>query len=130
MRESVLQNDLNTFVTLGDRGVYEMKYKNRPYLKDFETGEVLDTTVMYDNSERIVGTANVIRRLRVQLLPKAKESLKVTESDFRGARGSFTDLIDAQRILLEFALSYERALADRSQSLAKLEMIVGQEIDL
>ena len=62
------------------------------------------------------------------LLPKAKESLKVTESGFRSAKGSFTDLIDAQRILLEFALSYERALTDRSQSLAKLEMLVGQEI--
>jgi len=65
---------------------------------------------------------------RDALLPKAKESLKVTESGFRAARGSFTDLIDAQRILLEFALSYERALANRSQSLAKLEMLVGQEI--
>ncbi len=65
---------------------------------------------------------------RDALLPKAKESLKVTESGFRAAKSSFTDLIDAQRILLEFALSYERALADRSQSLAKLEMLVGQEI--
>ena len=62
------------------------------------------------------------------LLPKTRESLKVTESGFRSGSGSFTDLIDAQRILLEFALSYERALADRSQSLAKLEMLVGQEI--
>jgi outer membrane protein TolC len=33
---------------------------------------------------------------RDALLPKAKESLKVTESDFRSATGSFTDLIDAQ----------------------------------
>jgi cobalt-zinc-cadmium efflux system outer membrane protein len=62
------------------------------------------------------------------LLPKAKESLKVTESGFRSAKESFTDLIDAQRILLEFALSYERALADRSQSLAEIEKIVGSEI--
>ena len=65
---------------------------------------------------------------RDALLPKAKESLKVTESGFRAGNGSFTDLIDAQRILLEFALSYERALANRSQSLAKLEMLVGREI--
>ncbi len=62
------------------------------------------------------------------LLPKARESLKVTESDFRGAAGNFTDLIDAQRILLEFALAYERALADYAQSLAKLEMLVGREM--
>lgn len=62
------------------------------------------------------------------LLPKAEESLKVTESGFRSANGSFTDLIDAQRIYLEFALSHERALADRSKSLAEIEMIVGSEI--
>ena len=51
----------------------EMKYKNRPYLRDFKTGEVLDETVMYDNSERIVGFANVASRLRRRLLSKAKE---------------------------------------------------------
>jgi outer membrane protein TolC len=62
------------------------------------------------------------------LLPKARESLKVTESAYWGTTGSFTDLIDAQRIYLEFALSYERALADYAQSLAKLEVLVGREI--
>ena len=62
------------------------------------------------------------------LLPKARESLKVTESGYLATTGSFTDLIDAQRIFLEFALAYERALADHAQSLAKLEMLVGREI--
>jgi outer membrane protein TolC len=65
---------------------------------------------------------------RDALLPKAKESLKVTEAGFRTAGGGFTDLIDAQQILLEFSLSYERALADRAKALAKLEMLVGKEI--
>jgi len=62
------------------------------------------------------------------LLPKARESLKVTESGYLTTTESFTDLIDAQRIFLEFALAYERALADHAQSLAKLEMLVGREI--
>jgi len=62
------------------------------------------------------------------LLPKARESLKVTESGYLATIASFTDLIDAQRIFLEFALAYERALADQAQSLAKLEMLVGREI--
>ena len=62
------------------------------------------------------------------LLPKARESLKVTESGYLATTESFTDLIDAQRIFLEFALAYERALADHAQSLAKLEMLVGREI--
>lgn len=62
------------------------------------------------------------------LLPKARESLKVTESGYLATIASFTDLIDAQRIFLEFALAYERALADQAQSLAKLEMLLGREI--
>jgi outer membrane protein TolC len=62
------------------------------------------------------------------LLPKARESLKVTESGYLSTTGSFTDLIDAQRIFLEFALAYERALANHAQSLAKVEMLVGREI--
>ena len=33
-----------------------------------------------------------------------------------------------ERTLLEFELSYERALTDRAQRLAKLEELIGQEI--
>ena len=62
------------------------------------------------------------------LLPKANESLKVTESAFRAGSGSFTDLIDAQRILLEFALAKERALAHYAQGQAKIEVLVGHPI--
>jgi outer membrane protein TolC len=62
------------------------------------------------------------------LLPRARESLKVTESGYLAATSSFTDLIDAQRVFLEFALAHERALTDHAQSLAQLEMLVGREI--
>jgi outer membrane protein, heavy metal efflux system len=65
---------------------------------------------------------------RDALLPKAKQSLKVTEADFLGGRGMYLDLIDAQRILLEFQLAYERAQANHEQNLAKLEMLVGKKI--
>jgi outer membrane protein TolC len=62
------------------------------------------------------------------LLPKAEESLTVTENGYRAQTATFTDLVDAQRILLEFQLEHERALANRAQSLAKLEVLVGREI--
>ena len=65
---------------------------------------------------------------RDTLLPKAKESLEATDASFRAGKASFTDLVDAERILLEFELSYERALADKAQRLAELEMLTGKEI--
>jgi len=65
---------------------------------------------------------------RDTLLPKARQSLKSIQVEYQTGKASFTDLIDAQRILLEFQLSHERALADRQQALAEMEMIVGRPL--
>ncbi|MBN1346929.1 MAG: TolC family protein [Phycisphaerae bacterium] len=65
---------------------------------------------------------------RDTLVPKASESLKTTEVGFRAGTSTFLDLIDAERALLEFQLSYERAQVNRAQRLAELEMLVGKEV--
>ena len=65
---------------------------------------------------------------RDTLVPKAKQSIKATEAAFRAGTSTFIDLIDAERLLLEFQLEYERALAGRETRLAELEMLVGGEI--
>jgi outer membrane protein TolC len=62
------------------------------------------------------------------LLPKAREALKATQASYRSGRSGFSDLIDAQRVLLSFALSHERARADRAIALAELEMLVGRQL--
>ena len=59
------------------------------------------------------------------LLPKAQEALTVTEAAFRNGSGSFLELIDAQRVTLEFQLAHARAGADHGRSLAALEFMVG-----
>ena len=45
---------------------------------------------------------------RDTLVPLGEQSLKATETAYTPGEVSFSDLIDAQRILLEFELSYER----------------------
>ena len=65
---------------------------------------------------------------RDTLVPKAAESVKTAEAAFRAGRAGFLDVIDSQRILLEFGLAAERALAGKAQRLAELEMILGREI--
>lgn len=69
-----------------------------------------------------------INLYRDSLIPKAQQSLKVTQAAFMADKASFLDLIDAERILLEFQLLYERALANSAQRLAQLEMLVGREL--
>jgi len=63
------------------------------------------------------------------LVPKAEESLKASESAYRAGASTFTDLVDAERVLLDFQLGYERALADRQQRLAELDMLIGARLE-
>lgn len=59
------------------------------------------------------------------LVPKAEQSLQVTQQGFETGRTSFIALLDAERLLLEFQLSHNRAQADRGKRLAEIEMLVG-----
>lgn len=63
------------------------------------------------------------------LVPKAEQSVAASQRAFSAGQADFFDLIEAQRTLLEFQLSYERALADRAQKLAEIEMLIGQEVE-
>ena len=62
------------------------------------------------------------------LVLQAEQSVKVARKGFESGETSFTGLIDAQRLLLEFQLAHQRAQADRGQRLAEIEVLVGREI--
>jgi outer membrane protein TolC len=74
-------------------------------------------------------SARRIRLYRDVLIPKGKELLQASEAAYRGDMVDFLSLIDAQRMLLDYYLSYERALVDNRQKLAELEMLTGTELD-
>ena len=63
------------------------------------------------------------------LVPKATQSYEVTEDAFASGQSTFTDLIDTQRTLLEFRLSEQRAIADYATARARLEQLVGVDLD-
>lgn len=63
------------------------------------------------------------------LVPKAEQNVKVTQRAFTSDKAGFLDLIDSQRILLGFQLESKRALADRAQRIAEIEMLVGGDLE-
>jgi len=65
---------------------------------------------------------------RDTLLPKAEESLSATQTAYQGAKAAFSDLLDAERVLLEFELARYRASADRAQRRAELDMLAGSAV--
>jgi outer membrane protein TolC len=62
------------------------------------------------------------------LIPKGEESLKTTVAAYRTGQLDFLSLIDAQRILLEFQMSNERALVNRAKHVAEIEKLTGREV--
>jgi len=60
---------------------------------------------------------------RDDLLPKADQHLKVIQRSFKIGKSDFLSLLDAERILLEFQLTFARAVADREQGLASVEIL-------
>ena len=69
-----------------------------------------------------------INLYRDTLVPKAKQSLKAAQTAFVAGTVDFLNLLDARRLLLEFQLSYERALSDHIKKVAELEMLLGREV--
>ena len=69
-----------------------------------------------------------INLYRDTLVPKAKQAFEVTQKAFSTGKAGFLDLIDTQRTLLQFQLSFERALTNHAQRLGELEMLVAREL--
>ena len=60
------------------------------------------------------------------LIPKARQSLLVTETAYSAEEADFLDLVDSQRVLLDFQNSYHRSIADCAQAMAWIEFLVGR----
>ena len=67
---------------------------------------------------------------RDSLLPRAEQALDVTQQAFAAGKGSFLDLIDAQRLRLQFQLAKEQALADHARHRAEIDLLTGGRLAL
>ena len=62
---------------------------------------------------------------RNELLPRARDSLQLDRVAYRTGRADFLDLLDAERVLLEFETVVARATRDAIQARARLESLLG-----
>jgi outer membrane protein TolC len=72
-----------------------------------------------------VGKLDLYHRV---LIPRATEALRITETNYSSGTATFADLLDSQRVLLEFQLVNQQAIANRARQLAMLEMLVGRQL--
>ena len=62
---------------------------------------------------------------RDALIPKADLNLRVIQRSYESGKTDFLSLLDAERVRLEFQLTYERARADRELGLATVDRLTG-----
>jgi cobalt-zinc-cadmium efflux system outer membrane protein len=74
-------------------------------------------------------TDQVATLYRTTILPQAQQSLESARVGYRVGKGSFLDLIDAQRTWRGFQHEYFKAIVDRQNRLAELEQVVGITLD-
>jgi cobalt-zinc-cadmium efflux system outer membrane protein len=63
------------------------------------------------------------------LIPKATQSIEVSLKGFETAGVNISELLDSQRTLLEFQLTYQRQLANANQRLASIYALSAFEIE-
>ena len=59
------------------------------------------------------------------LVPKGRESVQGSQFAYQSGEATFLDLIDAERVLIEFQLSAVRARADLAHAQASIEHLTG-----
>ncbi|MDC0325456.1 TolC family protein [bacterium] len=95
------------------------------FLKDFDNrlkAELKMAVFEFNDAERKLSL------YQHTLKPLAENSLNVAQESYERGGADFLELIDSQRLLLEFQLSHERASTDRETAIANIERLIGQEI--
>ena len=86
------------------------------------------STLNADITDEVYRIDDSQRRLvlyRESLVPRAREALQLTTAAYRAGSASVLDLLDSERALLEFELSYWRACREYLQGEARLTELLG-----
>ena len=78
---------------------------------------------------KIQNSSRTVRLYKETLIPQALKSLDVAETWYKQKKGSFAGLLEARSVWLNFNLAYERALTDYFQYIAKLEKLIGVNLE-
>jgi len=70
---------------------------------------------------------NLVNLYKLTLVPQAEESLNAAQASYETGRTSFLDIMDSERVLLNYKDAYFRATADYEKTIADLERAIGED---
>jgi len=87
----------------------------------------IELQVGLDVETSLLDVTSSVKRVRAneKAVEQAKESLRIEQQKYSYAKGSVTDVLDAQSALLQAETNHSRALADYQIARARLELSTG-----
>ena len=111
-----------------DAGVREANARLKSSKKAYKNMENMTLFGVKDYHFKVQTAERLVKLYRDSIIPQAEQSLKAAEIGYQAGKVDFLNLIDSQRVLLDFNLAFYRAVADFGINVAKLERVVGVEL--
>jgi cobalt-zinc-cadmium efflux system outer membrane protein len=83
-------------------------------------------TQIYVALKQVEAAQHVLRLFETRLLPLARQRVETERAGFSTGRAPLTDVLDAERSLLELELEYQQARAERAVRRAELDRALGR----
>lgn len=94
----------------------------------FEAEKVKTAYEIKDSLTQVQTARRLVELYKTTILPQTEQSLKVSESGYRSDVVTFLDLLDSERVYVDSALEYYKAVSDYGVMLARLERVLGTEL--
>ena len=111
-----------------DAGVREANARLKSSEKAYKNMENMTLFGVKDYHFKVQTAERLVNLYRDSIIPQAEQSLKAAEIGYQAGKVDFLNLIDSQRVLLDFNLAFYRAVADFGINIAELERVVGIEL--
>jgi len=106
-------------------GVNEAKYKLGASENVYDDVKNRVSFQLKDAFFKLKTAEDLVNLYKDALIPQAEVSLKASQAGYETGKTDFLNLIDSERVLLNFEIAYYRAVADYEKSIADLERAVG-----
>ncbi len=111
-----------------DAGVREANARLKSSEKAYRNIENMTLFGVKDFHFKVQTAERLVKLYRDSIIPQAEQSLKAAEIGYQAGQVDFLNLIDSQRVLLDFNLAYYRSVADFGVNISELERVIGTEL--
>ncbi len=111
-----------------DAGVREAESRVVASTRQYDSLRDRTAESVKDLYTQAISQYDLVKLFRDDIIPKAEQTLEISQSDYQVGKSDFLTLIDNWQQLLRFKIAYHRIESQLQQTLATLERVVGGQL--